>query len=241
MNVDRIRKARLLAGAAMALVAATLLVFAARGQLSFAAFMNVVSLVLSWPVAAIIITLIVVSRFGSHLDMFFAELARMKLPGGVELERQRPAPLNASPSAGSDETRAATPAPAPVTTSSSRGGRTLGREPARADSGGSTSPDSEARLWKFRHLSTFYVWNTKTILNWFRSAELGDRSQYHAVWGPRIPDETQRAVILSVLRQADFLEEAGDRYYVTDEGNDFLDFIGIPPLGPYVKRSSADS
>ena len=65
-------------------------------QMRLEDYIQVGALLLSWPVAATVIVLFFARQFHEAIDVFLRNVGSMKLPGGVELQRQQPQRVEAS-------------------------------------------------------------------------------------------------------------------------------------------------
>ena len=204
------------------------------GSLSQATLFGLAGLVLSWPVAALILGLLFMTRFHQALDTFLRNIAHMKLPGGVEFQSQ------AQPSSGAESTVEDTPAP--LSEEHSKQVEDLRSKIGELQELSQAEKELLSRQygaalaatswWKFSYLNLFLVPQTKQVLMWFSQNPPQTRSTYSTLWTPFIQNEQQRTVTLDVLIQNGLLEDSEGMIRLTPEGYAFLQFVGAIPYPP---------
>ena len=143
-------------------------ILAWKGEMHLNEFLRVASLVVSWPVAATIMVLIFVSRFHEVIDIFLRKVGSMKLPGGIELQRQEPF----EPSKEDDDAPGVV---VPALQTAEKVVEELKEVPALSVRERSELEAQVSKLlqniqyWKFAYLSLFFVEETKKVVNWVAS------------------------------------------------------------------------
>ena len=195
------------------------------GEYASRVLLDYIRVVFSWPVAILVLGLILFTRFHGAVDYFIRNLKSMKFPGGAEIQTQDGPAI---PEAATDDSTG------PGIVEGSATATARGTASARAEvvkSGGRSGTEglTEEQRWKFSYLALFFVPNTKRVLQWFHEKGDVDRADYHAFWSSLIPGVDQSAVILGVLMQYGMLEDSAGRLRITAEGSKFLHFTGFWP------------
>jgi hypothetical protein len=203
-------------------------------------FIKLVSTFLSWPIAVALICLVFLFRFQSSIQDFLGHIASMKLPGGIEVQRE--APILREPSSSTED-----------------GSRALSLEEIEKIK--STIDDLEQKIqltdedrklykealnrvyidktyWKFQYLSLYFVPNTKNVLYWISKLGPCNKQQFHRDLATIIPNQSQREIILTVLIENKMITEENDELKITNEGYLFLQFIGKIPFPPIQERTT---
>jgi hypothetical protein len=194
-----------------------------RGDAS-SVLLDYIKVVLSWPVAILILGLILFTRFHDAVDSLIRNVKSVKLPGGSKIQTWAAPAVGAGttpPREGRTITGSAT--------ATGRGTATAKAEVIKAGASSGAEALSDELRWKFSYLANFFVPNTKRVLLWFHEKGELDRVDYHAFWSSLIPGLDQATVILGVLLQYGMLKDERGTLRMTDEGSKFLHFIGFSP------------
>ncbi len=186
-------------------------IFIPKEFLSTDEFLELSSILFSWPVAIMIIFLIFISRFRTSIDTFLRNIRSVKYRG---LEIQGSIAESESPDEGSANIKQ-------LIKSHKRANEEKRGLEQKID-----KAYTEMYLWKFQYLNYFYVLNTKSVLQWF-SSQSQTEHYFHILWYQIIPDVQQRKTILDVLLEHGMLEKVGEKIQITPEGKAFLQFIGF--------------
>lgn len=205
------------------------------GYLNSDSFLKLASLFVSWPVAILIIALVVSSRFQASIDIFLRNISAVSFPGGnIQLQTQV---------AGSGDAKKGEPRDAIRLTKEQseeiakfinelRGDLELASKEKRDLVQEVISALRQSYEWKFAYLNVFYVSNTKNVLLWFSRSSPQTKQLYHQHWQLSIPDMDQRNIMLDVLVQYGMLQSDGINYQITSQGYAFLQYIGLIPPAP---------
>ena len=209
-------------------------ILAFKGMLNAQTLGNILSLILSWPVAMIIIALFLLTRHKSSIDIFLQNIRSVNFPGGnVQLQKQSDsASLNMANDANGDVklTKDQSSKIAELIKKQQEELHTASRkaEDLRKDI---LSAYKQSIYWKFSYLNIFYVLNTKYVLNWFSRFSPQTRDSYHQYWQSWIPNIDERETILKVLELNKMLSIEDSIVKITTEGYAFLQFIGVNLTG----------
>ena len=207
-----------------------------KGNVDTKSVIDIVSIIISWPVAISLIGLLFIFRFQSAIDYYLRNIGSMKLPGGVEIQSQQ-STKETDPSQKSQENLVLTPEQQ----------KNIEEFIAELESKEKLTVEEKSLLsqqldymshiaieWKFRFLDLFFVLNTKRILHWFSDNSPQTRETYSTIWQSAITDNEQRSIILNLLIFYGFLLETNGFLEITDHGYSFLQFIGLIPPTPKV-------
>ena len=195
---------------------------------------HLLTVFISWPVAAVVIALLVLKRFGASLEAYLRNVAIMKLPGGIELQRQA-ATGNVASAHGPEGS---------ITLSKDqqeelRQFLQLGWQEAEEQTAQREALEErwkEATVdvlkWKFHYLQSIYVPRTKQVLQWFAQSRVDSNDHFHSLWAPFIPDAKERGTILDVLLDYGMLKHDKTGITISLEGYTFLQFTGSIPTPP---------
>ena len=202
---------------------------------SIESYVKIIGLLISWPVVATFISIMVLTRFREAIDVFLRNIRSVSFPGG-NVQTQTAGPANAEP-----------------TGNSPAGGLNLTSEQQNQirnyikDLQNSVAASSAQQIdlqkqlsdaqylsymWKFSYLNLFYVPITKQILLWLSAYQEQSIQNFHLTWQPQIPDQTQRNTILDVLIHFRMLHVQDSILSVTQEGQSFLQYLGFKPSSP---------
>ncbi len=192
---------------------------------------ELLEVLLTWPVAVLIICLTFFIKFKEAINVFLKNIKSIKTPWGGEVQTQVSS-TEAKPAGG----RYVTPDEEQRIEQAVRGlleesrltqqqKEQLEKEVANAN--------NFAKYWKFTYLNTFFVPLTKQVLRWAADIKNFNKHGYHLIWAIAIPEESQRNVIIDVLSYNYMLETSdGINYKITPHGYEFLQFIGNIPTAP---------
>ena len=87
--------------------------------------------------------------------------------------------------------------------------------------------DREKKYWWFMYLSLFLVPNTKLVLRWFATQATPPTKEYYSeFWKAIVAESKLREVMLMVLIHHGLVVSEGPVLKVSQNGRDFLAFIG---------------
>lgn len=197
---------------------------------------EVLQILVSWPMAIGLLGFSAGVAFRSELSGFLKRLGTIRLPGGTEISS---APLQPEPESESPIQKAGNTI-------------TLTRDQADAIRGVVQElydkvqcserelqavrnaafsllekKELEAAYWKFEFLSVFLVPATQLVLRWFASHPRGSvtKEYYDGFWKVFITDSNQRDTILSVLLFYGLLMQEDHTLRISDVGMQFLAFL----------------
>ena len=205
-----------------------------REGVSVDAVLQMAELIISWPVAVLVIAMVFLIRFRSGLQRFLENIGSVKLPGGVEIQSQAAKP---SESEDTVEDRSVTLTPEQqgqlrAMFSELRESRDL-TEAQRAEVEERFEAAAvDAIGWRFRYLNLHLVPNTKRVLLWFSQPPYKSRGDFEATWGIPIPQQGERNAIVQALVECELLDESEGRLMATQLGYSFLHFLGYASFPP---------
>lgn len=194
----------------------------------------------SWPFVILILGLAFGITFRAELAQFIKAVGTIKLPGGAEiLTNQTPPPKSETPE------KKSPPEPDPKVLTLNEEQQQIIREHIKSLTKQATDAKQEkenilevattllaekerdARYWWFMYLSFFLVSTTQNVLRWFAAQALPPTKEYYnEVWKTVVQDSKQREIILMVLFHHGLLEIKGHLIQVTQNGRDFINFVG---------------
>lgn len=192
--------------------------------------LKILTIVVSWPVAILIVSLVFLARFQGAIDSFLRNVRSVQFPGG-NIQAQSPATV-------------ATSATGQIMLTAEQRDNwinyvsDLERQHHAANASSEelqTQLDSTSMtmfIWKFRYLNQFFAFATKQVLLWFAQTGPQTRDTFNQAWQIAISDVNQRGIILEVLLQFGMLVTGGTALQITPEGYRFLQFIGFIPYAP---------
>jgi len=203
-------------------------------------WIEVLKIFVSWPFVILLLCAAFGCVFRTEIAQFLRNIGSIKLPGGAEIRTsQLPAPSSETPE------KEAPPEPDPgIITLDEEQQRlireqfeNLSKEAADAKQEKESLLDTASNLliekdkaikyWWFMHLSYFLVSTTKNVLRWFAAqTPLPTKEYYNEVWKTVVADPKQREIMLMVLLHHGLIETTGLVLQVTQNGRDFLTFIG---------------
>lgn len=197
--------------------------------------LDLLKILISWPIAAIILGLFFMSNFRTSIETFLINIGSMKLPGGLEIQRQdQPNPIKDNKKLDdailSEDTHAMNEIESTLDEISQDENITEAEVQQLKYQYQQTA--YTARWWKFAYLNLFFVPQTKKVLSWFANNPPQTRQSYNTLWLPYIIDQNQRNIILSVLLQNEMLLEENSQIKIAPEGFSFLQYIGSIPFAP---------
>jgi len=197
-------------------------------------FLKFLQIILSWPVAVLVIFVLFFFKFKSAIETFLRNIKCIKTPWGAEIQSQ----------SGSEETKTEGRLVSPEEE------QNLQTEIKKLLNESHLNLQQKEQLrtelkrvydaafaWKFSYLNLFYVYKTKQVLLSVAHLQTFSKEFYHNGWKTLIQDEAERNTILDVLASNGMLSTIdGVHYKVTDQGYRFLEFIGYLP-----KRSNYET
>lgn len=204
---------------------------------------EVLSRLVSWPVAMLVIGVAVLGRHREAIDRLIKSVSRVKAPGFELLaEQQREGTATPSPAIPTVDSKGMLielPAvDAAVKQEMEREKEDLLQQLQDATSKGKELEHQsetlfwDAMAWKFQYANNFLVLKSKNMLRWLSSEpHLAIQFYEHAV---SVGIQFQEAVtIKSVLQNLKFIEEEGAKLQITSSGTLFLSYLdGKAPIIP---------
>jgi hypothetical protein len=203
-------------------------------------WVELLKIFISWPFVIFVLGLAFGIGFRIEIAQFLRNIAAIKLPGGAEiLTSQLPPPKSEK----SEEPSPPEPAPGIITLNEDQQNiirqhiEALTKEAAdarqekekllEAATNLLSEKDIEKKYWWFMYLTLFMVPTTQNVLRWFAAQSLPSTKEYYnEMWKPVVAAAEQREVILMVLLHHGLLESKGHVLQITQNGRDFLNFIG---------------
>lgn len=203
-------------------------------------WLELLKVFISWPFVILILALAFGFTFRYEIAQFLRNIGTIKLPGGTEILTSQAPP---SKSEMSDKEAPPEPSPEVLTLNEEQQKiirqhiKELAKEAADAKQEKEqildtavnmlVHKDREIRYWWFMYLSFFLVPTTKNVLRWFAiQIPSPTKEYYNEVWKPLVVDSKQREIILMVLLHHGLIETKGHLLQITQNGHDFLTFIG---------------
>ncbi|MFB3886336.1 MAG: hypothetical protein ACE144_14020 [Thermodesulfobacteriota bacterium] len=203
-------------------------------------WIEVLKIFVSWPFVILLLGAAFGYVFRSEIAQFLRNIGSIKLPGGAEIHTsQPPAPSSEKPE------KEAPPEPDPAIITLNKEQQQLVREHIEnltkeaADakqekeslletaSNLLIEKDRVIKYWWFMFLSLFLVPTTKNVLRWFAvQTPLPTKEYYNEIWKTVVADPKQREIMLMVLLHHGLIEANGPLLQVTQNGRDFITFIG---------------
>lgn len=205
-----------------------------------ATLIEVLRIFVSWPFVILLLGSGFGYAFRSEIAQFLCNIASIKLPGGAEIRiSQLPPPSSETP----EVKPPSGPEPHVLTLSEEQQQAIKGHIESLAKEATDAKQEKEKlletasnlliennrtiRYWWFMYLSLFLVPTTKIVLRWFAVQIPSPTKDYYSeVWKTVVADPKQREVILMVLLHHGLVETKGHLLQVTQNGRDFLTFIG---------------
>lgn len=206
-----------------------------KGSVNIDIFVRLASLLISWPVAIIVLALVILSRFRASIDFFLRNIRAVNFPGGNVQVQSQPS--------GTGDAKEEDPGDAIQLTheQSEELSKFISELQQNLNLASKEKGDLEKQVihayrqayeWKFAYLNSFYVLNTKNVLSWFSRFSPQTKQSFNQCWQQTIPDNDERNVILDVLVQYGMLQSDGISYQITTQGYHFLQYIGYIPYTP---------
>ncbi len=203
-------------------------------------WIELLKIFVSWPFIIFILGLGFGIGFRSEISQFLRNVATIRLPGGAEILTSQPPPPKTEKS---EEPAPPESAPGVITLNEDQQQiirqhiEGLTKEAANAKQEKENLLETASKLlserevekkyWWFMYLTHFLVPTTQNVLRWFAAqAHLPTKEYYNEVWKPILADAKQREVVLMVLLHHGLLESKGHVLQVTQNGQDFLSFVG---------------
>lgn len=179
--------------------------------------LEIIRIVISWPVAAVIVAVL----FQSEIRGLIARVRSVSMPG---MQIQAPQMPERPPVA-------APPNPPPPELPAG-----LVLTPAQQQQFVQIfqAERAAARLWEYRYLNQFLARGTQIVLDWLIGLQQSTTiDAFEAYWIPVITDAAQRRIIIDVLQAHNLIQIDGPAIRVTDKGREYAQWRGpLPPLPP---------
>lgn len=138
-----------------------------RGNIDTKTVIDILSIIISWPVAISLIGLLFIFRFQSAINYYLRNISSMKLPGGVEIQSQQ---STKTTTPGSESQKHLVLTPEQQKNIEEFIADLESKQKLTADDKNLLSQQLDdmsyiAIEWKFRFLNLFFVFNTKRILH----------------------------------------------------------------------------
>ena len=203
--------------------------------LSIESSVKIIGLLISWPVVVAFISIMVLTRFRESIDAFLRNIRSVSFPGG-NVQTQTAGPAGAGPAGDSPVGGVS------LTSEQQDQIRNYIKDLQKSVAASSAQQIDLQRqlsdaqyfsyMWKFSYLNLFYIPITKQILFWLSTNQGQSIQNFHLIWQPQIPDQTQRDTILDVLIHFGMLHVQDSMLSVTQEGQSFLQYLGFKPSTP---------
>lgn len=180
---------------------------------------------LTAPVLFSLVAVVFITLFNEDIKALILRIAKIKLPGGIEVgtpqssqltaEEQKPAP---EPSV--DVQEAVAGLPTDLTPQQRRTIEQLIR-----------SHIATAYIWEYRYLNYFLAHGTQLVLDWLVSLpQATTYTHYDSVWLPIIPSANERQAIINALQAHHLIQHDGsEMIVVTPKGREYQEWRGPPP------------
>ena len=179
--------------------------------------LRISELILSPQVVAGLIIIIALTTFKEDIRGVLKRFARIKLPGGTELEMQQ---LNQSEYSTSKQMDL-------LSESENEFRKNMeakieeNEQQIESIQKIAVSNFRESRLWEFRFLNYFLVYNSQRVLDWFNNCPEGiTPSSFDSLWMGFIPSPDQRKAIIGALITTE------DIIVITEKGKEFIQWRG---------------
>ena len=211
-----------------------ILIILSRHPQSFEPLVELVGLLISWPIVIAFLAMIILTRFKDAIDYLLRNIRSVSFPGG-NVQTQAVGPSNTDSAGDSTD----------GTISLTREKQAQIREyienlqqsvaTSSAEKTDLQKQFSDARyssyMWKFYFLNIFYIPITKQVLLWLSGNPSQTKQNFHLMWQLHIPDPTQRETILDALIRYGMLQVQDTTLSVTEEGEYFLRYLGLKESG----------
>jgi len=227
MNIPECVWALVLLAVAVGVFCVSLPILASQGAVSIDIFTQLASLVVSWPVAFVVVALVFMSRFRGALDFWLRSIRQMKFPG-VEIQSHAPAPPEPTqvPEEGTVSLTPKQQAELSAFIQSLEEQQKLTQDAKKQIEAQYQKAFFQVIAWRWAYLNLFFVPNTKLVLHWLYTWPRQTRANFEAAWAAYIPNPNERAAILDALLGNGMVQEPLGVLEVTPEGEAFLQHIG---------------
>jgi len=196
---------------------------------------DVLRILLSWPVVVGVIAFAFGIVFCNELSDFLKRVGTIRLPGGTEISSSPSQARTDTKDTEAKEEKAIT-----LTTEQQEiinqhikglqekiAGNELEREELfKTASNLLEEKQREVIFWWFEFLSLFLVPTTQLVLKWFSTqATAPTKTFYDEFWKPIITDTKQREIILMVLLHHGLVTQDGVTLKISDAGRQFLVYV----------------
>ncbi|RTR40794.1 hypothetical protein EKG38_02460 [Shewanella canadensis] len=185
-----------------------------------------VKVVLSFPVATVVLGIAILIMFRDSVSTLLANVAKAKLPGGIELETHQ----NVRSSQIGESKKL------PDSSDSTVDGLPSGLNDAQKTQIEDLvkSHIASTYLWEYRYLNFYFVRGTQLVLDWFVSLNQATTlSHFDTVWMSVIPSVNERQAIITSLQNHHLinLDESSGTITVNPKGKEYQQWRGpVPPL-----------
>ncbi len=192
------------------------------------ALTKMIGLFISWPFVAGLLGVTFGFTFREQISVYILR-ARIKLPGGTEIESLQPKVAAETKSEAVVEAVAI----------QAQSNEELEKLRISLDSASKDVQDKDAQIrwladglnvknrlvgyWKAQYFDVFLAQRTKDVLGWLAKNEPLTETAFHELWTPFIPDEAHRRSILAALFDRDLIERRGAVFTISDTGRTYLE------------------
>jgi hypothetical protein len=186
-------------------------------------FIKILEILLSWPVAFLIVSLVVIKNFGREVRVYLSNVIRIKLPGGTELERQ---PISS-------------PETVPILATKPDDNKYTGvqkkianfvNEELKRTKIQSSDLENEfnkayigGHIYKFLYLNEFFVDKTKAILRLLSEKQSFSREEFDEIVEPVIKSYQEEETIFNLFIKFGMVSKNNVTYSVTKQGSLFVE------------------
>jgi hypothetical protein len=183
--------------------------------------------ILTWPVLSTLVSLVFILLFREDLKALILRIAKIKLPGGTEIDTPQSARLatedkKPAPQAGPQVQQAISDLPSNLTPEQRTDVEALLR-----------SSIANSYLWEYRYLNYFLARSTQVLLDWLVGLQSPTTyALYDSFWLPLIPSANERqAMIAALLAHHLIHQDSSGLIRVNPKGKEYQQWRGaLPPL-----------
>ena len=196
-------------------------------------YLEILALIMSWPIITLIITILIFTRFHGSIDFFLRNIREVSITRGNMQVQSKSIKTTDDVSNGKST---------PINKEQKEQIDNLIKDMQKDITTANKERDEIEKLflqayedsvyWEFNYLNIFFVDITKQVLLWFSHSSPQTKKIFDQLWQTLINDESQRNVILEVLVQYNMLQSDSINYSITKRGYTFLQFIGRIPYSP---------
>jgi hypothetical protein len=183
--------------------------------------------ILTWPVLSTLVSLVFILRFREDLKALILRIAKIKLPGGAEIDTPQSTRLAAednkpAPQAGAQVQQAVSDLPNNLTPQQRSDVEALLR-----------SYIATSYLWEYRYLNYFLARSTQVLLDWLVGLQSPTTyALYDSFWLPLIPSANERHAMFTALEAHHLIyQDESGLITVNPKGREYQQWRGaLPPL-----------